>query len=298
MQHFPWTAVLLINLLCGAGPAAAGDAGSTIALTVTQADYDGGRVYLPVRFGNFMGSMRLDTGASTARVTLADWNKDLPSVAQSVSTGASGQTTRCDDVEARNVELKATQGNNIARSKYLVTRCAAGDGDDLLGLNFFKGARFNLDFERRELVFPADAPAPANAKPFRLLGPDHLVGIDLRAGHATAVGLFDTGAEICAVDQRFVDKHKNLFTLVKKKGKASEAGGNKFAPQVYKIKEIDLPGGLVLRDVYALVYDFGALRDALGRRTQFILGYNFLSKFNWELDFRSPSALTWDAKPR
>ena len=286
-------------LLFGAISASAETTRSTIPLTLTQADYGGGRIYLSVRFGHVMGTMRLDTGASTTRITLAAWNKDLPSLGQSRSTGASGKTTRCDDVEARNVELKASQGDNIARAKYEVSRCAVGDGDDLLGLDFFRGARFTLDFERNEMVFFGETSADRRPKPFRLLGPDQrLVGIDVRTSDATFVGLFDTGAEITAVDQQFIIKHKNLFTLVKRKGKASEAGGKQFASKVYKIKQLDLGEGLILRDIYAVAYDFGALREALGRRTPFILGYNLVSRLNWELDFQSRNSPTWDAKPK
>lgn len=243
-----------------------------------------------------MGSMRLDTGASTTRVTHAPWNKDLPTIGQSASTGASGRTMACDDVEARNVELKASQGNNIARAKYEVTRCATGDGDDLLGLDFFKETRFTLDFERGEMVFFGEAHATGRPKPFRLIGPDHrLVGIELRAGNTATVGLFDTGAEICAVDQQFVGKHKKLFTPVKSKGKASEAGGKQFSHKMYIIKALDLGEGLVSRNVYAIAYDFGVLREALGRETPFILGYNFVRALNWELDFASPASPTWNA---
>jgi hypothetical protein len=215
---------------------------------------------------------------------------------QSASTGASGSTTACDDVEAKIVELKASQGNNVARANYEVTRCATGDGDDLLGLDFFKDARFTLDFERREMVFLGEPHATAHRKPFRLIGPDRrLVGIELRLGNTATVGLFDTGAEICAVDQQFVDKHKKLFTLVKGKGKASEAGGKQFSHKMYMIKVLDIGEGLVSRNVYAIAYDFGVLREALGRQTPFILGYNFISALNWELDFASPASPTWNA---
>ncbi len=288
-----------VALLFAATCARADDNRSTIALSLTQGDYGAGRIYLPVRFGNVMGTMRLDTGASTTRITLSDWNKDLPSLGQSDSTGASGKTTRCDDVEAKNVELKASQGNNIARAKYEVTRCAASDGDDLLGLDFFKGARFTLDFERHQMVFFGETNPTGRPKPFRLLSPDQrLVGIELRAGNTPAVGLFDTGAEMSAVDQKFVDKHKNLFTPVKSKGKASEAGGRQFSYKTYKIKQLDLGEGRVLQDVYVIAYDFGVLRAALGRGTPFILGYNFVSKLSWELDFRTPGSPTWDARAK
>lgn len=296
MKFFRYVAPTLLAPVLGLSCASAENNRSTIVLTLTQSDFGGGRIYLPVQFANFMGTMRLDTGASTTRITLAPWNKDLPSVGQSASIGASGKTTPCDDVEATNVELKAAQGNNIARGKYEVSRCAANDGDDLLGLDFFKGSRFTLDFERHEMVFSGEANASLHSRPFRMLGPDQrLAGIEVRSGSAVALGLFDTGAEISAVDQQFVDKHKNLFTLVKNKGKASEAGGKPFSSKIYKIKELDLGEGRILRGIYAIVYDFGSLREALGRQTPFILGYNFVSRLNWELDFRSPNSPTWNS---
>lgn len=299
MRIFRPLTLSLTGLLLAAAGAGAQTGRSVVTITLTQADYGGGRIYLPMRFGNVMGTMRLDTGASTTRIALAPWNKDLPALGQSHSTGASGRTTPCDDVEASGVALKAAQGADIARGKFVVTRCAASDGDDLLGLDFFRGARFTLDFERREMVFFGEPLATGRAKPFQMLGPEkRLFGIALRAGNAAAVGLFDTGAEICAVDLAFMRAHKNLFTPVKAQAKASEVGGRKFSSKIYKIKALDLGDGRKARDVYALAYDFGPLRAALGRGTPFILGYNLLSRFAWELDLRAPDAPIWDALAR
>jgi hypothetical protein len=269
---------------------------SVAQMTLTQSDYGGGRVYLPMRFGNFLGTMRLDTGASTTRVALAPWNRDLPVIGQSYSTGA---TARCDAVEARNVALKAVQGNDIARAKYEATRCVSNDGDDLLGLDFFRGARFTLDFARREMTFFGDPPG-ARAKPLRVLGPDRrLVGLDLRLGGVAAAGLFDTGAEICAVDLAFLKAHRSLFAPVKgRKTQASEAGGRRFSSRVFRLKTLELGDGLAAHDVYVLAYDFGVLREALGPGTPFILGYNLISRFTWEIDLSAPDRPTWDARVR
>lgn len=298
MQLLRRLALSFAALLLGTGASVGEEAGSIIPMTLTQGDYGGGRIYLPVRFGNVMGNMRLDTGASSSRIALAPWNRDLPSLGESASTGASGRTTRCEDVEAGFVALKATQGNDIARAKYVVTRCAESGGDDLLGVDFFKGARFTIDFDRKALVFGAPQ-GQGRPKPFRLVGPDRrLLGIELKIGDAAAVGLLDTGAEICAVDRAFMAKHRRLFALVKAKNKASEVSGGGFASKIFKIKQIDLGDGRVLREVPALVYDFGPLREALGRETPVVLGYNLLSRFNLDLDLRAPDAPTWDAKAR
>ncbi len=272
---------------------------STVTMTLTQGEYGGGRIYLPVRFANVMGKMRLDTGASTSRITLAPWNQGLPVLGQSNSTGAFGRVTRCDDVEAQKVELVAGQGNSIGRAKYEVTRCAASDGDDLLGLDFFKGARFTLDFDRGEMVFFAGVRPDGRPAPFQSLGPDaRLLGMPVKAGSATSLGLFDTGAELSAVDQQFVDRHRALFTPVRARPRASEASGGGVSSRLYKIKTLDLGDGRVLHGVFALAYDFGALRAALGPRTSFVLGYNVLSRFNWELDFTDPGRPSWVSRPR
>ncbi|MGJ0391876.1 MAG: retropepsin-like aspartic protease [Methylocystis sp.] len=287
----------LLASLVGANGAGA-QSRSVVSMTLTQGDYGGGRIYLPVRFGNVMGAMRLDTGASTTRLRLAPWNKDLPALSKSLSAGATGQSSLCEDVEAKNVALKAEQGSDIARGKYDVSRCASGDGDDLLGLDFFNKARFTLDFGRREMVF-FGAPLGGQAKPFRLIGQEkRLVGLELRAGNVASVGLFDTGAEVSAVDLAFVRKNRKLFAPAKGQAKASEAGGKKFSSRLYKIKTLDLGEGRVVHDVYALVYDFGALRAILGRDTPFILGVNLISQFTWELNLQSPDAPLWDATRR
>ena len=285
-------------LLLAALPAEAQNAPSTIPLTLEQSNWGGGRIFVTARFGTTQGPLRLDTGASTTRVMLAPWNRDWPLLGRSASTGSSGKTIACDDVEAQNVFLPAAQGNDVGRAKLLVTRCAAGEGD-LLGLNFFKGARFALDFGKRELTFFPPGQPNAKPKPFRRLAPGQsLVGVDLHMGREAAIGFLDSGAELCAVDRAYVARHMPLFTLVKRRIAAGGASGGTFSPDLYRIKSIDLGDGLVLRDVYALAYDLGPLREVLGRGTPLILGYNFVTRFDWTLDFTSPDAPTWSARQR
>lgn len=290
-SRFP---LFLLSVLIAALPARAQER-SIVPLKVVHGADGGGRAYVTMRFGNVMGPMRLDTAASTSRVKLAPWNESFPALGASVSTGAIGAATRCEDVEATNVELKAAQGDNIGRAKYRVTRCATSDGDDLLGLDFFKGARFSLDLAGGEMVF-FSASDGSGFRPFRRLWADQkLVGLDVRLGKTEVLGLFDTGAEISAVDRRFLERHKGLFVPVKKKAKVSEASGKRFGSKVYKAKQIDLGDGRVLKDVVVVSYDFGPLREALGGETPIILGFDILSRYRWELDFAAPEGPRWKA---
>ncbi|MFO1103061.1 MAG: hypothetical protein U1E20_09185 [Methylocystis sp.] len=296
-MKFIRSAAFFTALLVSLAAAGAERSRSVIPLTVNEDEYFGGRIYLQARIGNVMGPMRLDTGASSTRLRLASWNKDLRVLGESVSTGASGATMRCDDVEAPKVELVASEGNNVARVNYEITRCPTDAGDDLLGLDFFRGARFSLDVDRRELVFFGEAIASGQPKALRRLGPDQrLIGIDLNFGKTALVGLFDSGAEVSAVDQLFIRRHKRLFTVVNAKARASGVAGARIASKIYKIKSLDLGEGRVLRDVYAISYDFRGLRAALGRDVSLLIGCNVIRSFSWDFDFRTPESPTWDAK--
>lgn len=287
----------ILLVAAGLAPLRAEPGRSIVMMTETHGPYGGGRAYLPVSFGGFLGLLRLDTGASTTRITLAPWNRDLPAIGRSQSVAVTGRVSQCDDVEARNVEIKASEGNNIGRAIYVVTRCQSGD--ELLGLDFLRGSRLTLDFRLKEMIFFEPAPSGSSPKPFQLLGPERrLLGVQLRAGDATVFGLFDTGAELCAVDRQFVQRHKNMFTFVKRGQQADGAGGGAFTPDIYRIKQMDFGEGLIFRDVYVLVYDFRGIRDALGAQTPVILGYNLLRKLRWTIDLTVTGTPTWVARPQ
>lgn len=64
MRIFRLLALPFVALLFSAALARADNSRCTILMTLTQSDYGGGRIYPPVRFGNVMGTMRLDAGAS------------------------------------------------------------------------------------------------------------------------------------------------------------------------------------------------------------------------------------------
>ncbi|MBY6243387.1 hypothetical protein [Methylosinus sp. Sm6] len=289
---------LIAALACLAAPSrpALAAESSVVALAVTDGEHGGGRIHVAARFGNVLGTMRLDTGASSTRLRAAPWNAELPPVGRSESESASGRTTRCEDVEAQNVQLVAEEGNNIGRGKYVVTRCEESGGDDLLGLDFFRNARFTLDLDGRRMMFPGAAGPLA---PLRRLGPDgRLVGVGTRLGRTEAIGLVDSGAELSAVDRRFLERHRSLFKPAREKAHASDASGAAISAKLYKVAEIDLGQGRVLRDLYVIAYDFGPLRRALGRDAPLILGVNALRPLLWTFDFTTPDAPQWRADPR
>ncbi len=54
---------------------------------------------------------------------------------------------------------------------------------------------------------------------------------------------------------------------------------------MYKIKSLDFGDGRVLHDLYAISYDFGGLRAALGADVSILIGYNVIKQIQLGLRF-------------
>jgi hypothetical protein len=76
-------------------------------------------------------------------------------------------------------------------------------------------------------------------------------------GMSPAVALFDTGAEISAVDQRFVDAHRRQFTPFQSRLEATAAGGGNFTSKLYRIRQTSFGDGPVVKGLYALALALG-----------------------------------------
>ena len=273
--------------------------GATSSLSITFGSYGVGRIYAPVRFGEVNRLMRIDTGASTSHIKLAPWNKKLPSLGQRHTLTVTGNKSLCDKVRFHDVEIIGHENQKVRKENYQLLRCLTSNGDDLLGIDFFQGEYFTLNFKDKQINFINNLDQTLQSTPFRkITGADGLLGVDIKIGSSASVGLFDSGAEISAVDQRFVAQNKSSFVLVRNTGMATEASGKQWPTKLYQIKSLDIGRGQVVRDIYAIVYDFGVLHEAFGRETSFILGFNFISKFNWMIDLRSSQDPRWTARLR
>lgn len=273
----------------------------TVSLKIKEGERDMGRIYVPVRVGNYRGFMRLDTGASSSRVFQAAWNKDLPVIERIDSISATGKVVTCDSVEVHNVALEANGVANVGRSKYTVRRCPTSDGENLLGLDFFSGAHIVFDFDQRMMEVGPEVKrqikGPVHRLPILESG-QPLAAIPLNTGSGEVLGMLDSGAEMSAVDSKYIAAHPENFEYAGEVGEATDAGGNSWAPKFYRIKNLNISGTHELHDVYVLAYDFGSLREVLGPQTPIVLGFNIMSKFNWAFDLTKGHSPTYQVEPR
>lgn len=258
-----------------------------IGVTLSESDYDSGRIYVPVRIDHFSGQIRLDTGATNSTLIKAPWNETFPTVDKSESFGADGGVSKCDIVQVNTIAVGA-----VGRRSYLVDRCEAG-GDNLLGLDFFYNTVVFLDLKKPALeINPNLSNLPKRPlKIFKKLD-TLLIGVALQLAGQNVYGILDTGADLTSVDSQFVARHPEMFEYVTET-KAGFATGSTNKPKLYKLKNLQL-GGQTLTGSFVLVYDFGPdLREFLGGEAPILIGFNVISKFNsWTIDLKN---FTWDA---
>lgn len=267
---------------------------STINITTHHSPYGGGRIYVPVRIDNYKGFMRLDTAASTSRLHKSNWNKKfiINDIVHSMSSTSA--IVKCQEVVVPNISVVAQSGNAIGRVNYSVARCPAGTGDDLLGVDFLKGAEFTLDLKENQLRFFEPTPQDSKNHQLIVLGRERdLFGIELAISGFSAYGLLDSGAEMTAVDSIYFNAHPELFEDVKHKMSIRGAHGTAINSRLCKIKSIFLGEGFFIKNLYALVYDFSNLRDEIGYNTPIILGYNFFEKYKWNFNFKKNITPIW-----
>ena len=268
---------------------------SSINIITHHSLYGGGRIYAPVRIDNYKGFMRVDTGASTSRFHKSAWNKKFIITNTVHSISATAAVAKCEEVVVPSLSIVAQLGNVIGRINYLATRCPAGIGDDLLGLDFLKGSEFTLNLKENQIRFFEPLPNDRQSHPLRALGREKdLIGIEIDIGGFSTYGLLDTGAEMTAIDSVYFIAHPELFENVKSKISMRGTNGNSITAKLCKIKSINLGDGVFIKNLYALVYDFNALRDEIGHDTPVILGYNFFEKFKWKFNFKKNITPTWN----
>lgn len=268
---------------------------STINIVTHHSLYGGGRIYAPIRIDNYKGFMRLDTGASTSRFHKSAWNKKFIITNTAHSISATAVVAKCEEVVVPNLSIIAQSGNAIGRVNYFATRCPISSGDDLLGIDFLKGSEFTIDLKANQLRFFEPIPREGKTHLLRALGRDKdLIGIEIDIGELSTYGLLDTGAEITAVDSVYFNAHPELFESVKSRISMRGVNGKTITSRLCKIKSIFLGEGFFIKNLYAIVYDFGALRYEIGDNIPFILGYNFFDKYKWHFNFKKNITPTWN----
>lgn len=278
-NHFAWTLVpcIFATTLSEAAP-----------LIVTPLEHESFRFDVAVEVDGVPKIFQLDTGANTSLMPRNAFTSAYPSVEKKKSSGASGVTFECDVIQTGLLKL-----NEVLLKNVKIQRCDLGDIDfNNLGLNAFDGRIVELILATKQITI-GEAPTTSwQPKPLERLSKGHLL-IPVTVGSLSLKSIYDTGAQISAVDLAFVKLHPEIFTF-ERTVQSSDVHGLPVELELYRMKSLTV-GSLSSGPLLVGAFDFGeALRNYFGNETPIILGTNLIVNANWLIDLKNNQ---WDVHP-
>lgn len=251
-------------------------------LIVTAGDMGSYTVEVDAALDGQWRRFQLDTGANSTIVTADEQTFAYPSTGKAMHRGAAGVTVECEVIlpdELRLASLKVVQP--------AISRCDHGfAGFNNLGLDVIDGKIVEFDFQHSILQFQMTSSENRNWHLLKRYEKGHL-GIAVQFGGLLRGAVFDTGAQLSAVDKDFVLAHPEMFTRLQSESPVGNVTGKPVAADFYELNEIAVER-LRLKKLVVIAFDFGPdLRQYFGSETPFILGTNAIVKANWILDLKA-----------
>ncbi len=220
-------------------------------------------------------SFLLDTGAATSSIESDEHTNKYPTFGSRDSKGVSGIARKCDIIQPEALSF----GMQKILKPYL-DRCDR----NILGIDIFGNSPFQVSLKSKRLNYLSDLPEGVASEKVRRLSPGH-VTIPIRMEKVIVDVLFDTGADSTIADLQFVEKHPELFEMVRSED-GFDVHGNKIPSRVYKVRNLSV-GSLNLINVEIAAFDYGDFLREKMEGASIILGNNVISKGKWSFDLNS-----------
>jgi hypothetical protein len=254
---------------------------ANFAFTSTPGYLGGGETLLTCEFAEYSGPCKVDTGLNFTTIPLLENTSSLKSIKKITHTSASGSAIDCDLIDVSELFFS---GQSVAKNLRWVRCTLEAWAKPILGLDVLAQKYLYLNYSRQSLSFerPTDLIADKNFA----RGPnDHIIlNVGFKGG-ALSKAMFDTGASITAVSQKFYEANPHLFTVVGELA-TKDTHGKMIGNQLAILNWIDV-GSRRFAAEYVTIMDFGSLQDFLGDDVDFVLGFSVISRANWFFDFEN-----------
>jgi hypothetical protein len=107
--------------------------------------------------------------------------------------------------------------------------------------------------------------------------------IPVRFGGANRMAVWDTGAELTAVDQNFVAANPELFTAGLVIGNVVDGNYQAVAARLWTMKELTI-GRRVFRNVRVVAVDFSTIHQGTAPDVHLVIGFNVIRHADWYFD--------------
>ena len=109
------------------------------------------------------------------------------------------------------------------------------------------------------------------------------ISIELKNSGQSVFGIWDTGAGLTSVDEKYVEENSESFEYVQDIV-GGDGSGTEIPMKLYRADDIVI-GGVSFKDQYVLAFNFEPMRPYIKENVQFVIGYNLVTQVNWYFDF-------------
>lgn len=219
----------------------------------------------------------LDTGCSRTSLYYSDFSAKYTSLGSRQYSSAFG-SAMSDFIKVSHIGCGPIQHTDIT-----IARTALGGNDkNLFGMDLLNNSILHFLPQQKEIEILSNSSFVTHSHNL-YLDSGSIPFIELDINNKTAIAVWDTGAGITIVDQKFLIQNSNLF-LSCGKTQGSDSAGHSFETEIYLMKSIKI-GDYFFPEHRVVPIDLNHLILQTGRRIDFILGYSTLRHANWLIDF-------------
>jgi predicted aspartyl protease len=227
----------------------------------------------------------LDTGNVMTMVAPDKQTLAFKTVSTEKTFGAANVQESCDVVVVPSLKVDTHAFNNVDAE-----RCPAGHGGvNNLGIDALDGLVFSMNFSKSQFSILNTPPGGETYSSLERSGEGH-IELPVEVDGFQSYALFDSGWSITAIDSRFIDEHRNLFTPYKNPQWANfdyDIDGNKVMVSYYTVRDLKI-GAADFGPQIVMAYKIpDDMEEVLGDNAFVVIGGNTMSTANWIFDLKN-----------
>ena len=220
---------------------------------MTPGPFGSGKAYVRCQFDGVERSCFVDTGSVMSLLAPSNAFLKRPTSGSFKFKSASGVVH-----EAEVLEIEAVRLDGINMGSVRLGRLARVGSENVLGMDILGRSAFRMVFRTAPKLELRAHPKGGVLRPLEV-STQGLMAIPVSFGGNEALGVWDTGASVTAVDTEFVRRNPGVFKRQRTGVEGVDGTGEVVELELYRANELMI-GNRRFKNLYAVALDLGALR--------------------------------------
>lgn len=252
---------------------------TSLILEKDKEETDAGQFFVKAKFDGQEERCFLDTGATTTTVKATSFFAAYTAIRESKFMGISGKPAIASRIQVGDIQV----GENHFQDQQIVRLPNEKGMLSTLGIDLFQNQRVGFELKDHRLILPM---TEKTSYPFHVGQKGHII-VPVTLGNGSAQMIWDTGAGLTTIDQKFISDHAGSFQFIKNISVGDALVDGATVMKLYLVSDVVI-GHLHMKNVKVLGADFTAIQEKLNDASIVgAVGFNVLASYNWYFDMKS-----------